>query len=154
MHLILQTSSACATLLYQLAKNPEKQDKLRLEVMELLPNIDSKFTAEGLDKLPYLRACLKESLRIQSVVPGIQRATGQNIVLDGFKVPKDASLSFNEITFNLNNLLTTHCYRLILLCHFLPSQLMNNSIRIVCNLYQRDGCVIKSVNLNVRHQSM
>lgn len=83
-----------ATLLYFIAKNPRVQDKLRLEVLGLLPNVNSKLTADGLDRLPYLRACLKESLRIQSVVPGIQRATGQNIVLNGYQIPKDVNSFF------------------------------------------------------------
>jgi len=51
-----------------LAKNPEKQAKLREEVMKVLPNKDSEFTEASIKDVPYLRACIKESQRIYPVI--------------------------------------------------------------------------------------
>lgn len=91
-----------------MAKNPDKQDKLRQEILELLPDVDSKITAEGINKLPYLRACIKESMRLQPVVAGTQRGTAQNIVLDGYQIPKGVRFFFNGLVsvyeFHLLNL--------------------------------------------------
>lgn len=74
-----------------LAKNPDKQDKLRQEIMTILPNVDSMLTSESLNNLPYFRACIKESMRIQPVVAGNLRAAGKDIVLGGYQIPKDVS---------------------------------------------------------------
>jgi len=59
----LQTSAAVASILYQLALNPEKQEKLYQEIREVLPNPDSHLTAENIETLGYLKACIKETLR-------------------------------------------------------------------------------------------
>lgn len=82
------TSSTVTVLLYLLAKNPDKQNTLRKEVMTILPNKDSLLTVENMKHLPYLRACLKESLRILPPVAGNIRSAGQDIVLQGYQIPK------------------------------------------------------------------
>lgn len=76
------------TLLYQLAINPEKQEKLRKEVFQLLPQIDSPLSDDCLYTAPYFRACLKEALRMQPTAPTNMRSAGQDIVLNGYQVPK------------------------------------------------------------------
>nr|ULR85605.1 cytochrome P450 [Spodoptera frugiperda] len=67
--------------LYLLAKNPEKQDKLREELRS------------GSDRR-YLRACVKESLRIMPVVSGNIRKTTKEYSLMGYKIPKDMEVVF------------------------------------------------------------
>lgn len=42
--------------------------------------------------MPYLRACLKESLRITPITPGNFRASGQDIVLSGYQIPKGTGI--------------------------------------------------------------
>lgn len=95
---IIQTSSALLGTLYCLAKNPEKQEKLRQELLILLPEKDSVLCPEKLKNLPYLRAVMKEGLRKYSPAPANIRKTGQNLVLQGYQVPKDVS---NLIKFNI-----------------------------------------------------
>lgn len=56
--------------------------------MKILPDIDTQLTSEKLNNIPYLQACLKESLRMKSVAPIRQRVIGKNIVLNGYQVPK------------------------------------------------------------------
>lgn len=85
------TSSAVTGVLYNLAKNPDKQEILRKEILTILPEKDSKLTATSFNNVPYLRAVIKESLRILPVVNGNVRATGQDIVLQGYRIPKDVS---------------------------------------------------------------
>lgn len=51
------TGNTLASLLYHLANNPEKQEKLRLEYAE---------KKQLSDTFPYFQACLQESLRYYS----------------------------------------------------------------------------------------
>lgn len=90
----IQTSAALVSCLYHLAKNPEKQDKLRDEVYKYLPSKSSKLTTESLNSMPYMRAVLKEALRISPVLAGNARQTGRDIVLNGYQVPEGVSETF------------------------------------------------------------
>ena len=72
-----------------MAKNPDKQEKLRKEILKILPNNDSKLDSDSLKNVPYLKACIKESMRVQAVIGANKRTTGQNIVLGGYQIPKD-----------------------------------------------------------------
>lgn len=74
--------------MYMLAKNPEKQEKLRQEIITKLPEKTSKLTPEMLKNVPYLRACLKEVARIKPIAPFNMRAAGQDLVIKGFRIPK------------------------------------------------------------------
>jgi cytochrome P450 family 12 len=75
-----------------LAKNPEKQQKLRDELTKVLPEKTSKLTAENMKNLPYLRAVLKEGQRLYPATPGTTRAAGQDLVIQGFQIPKGINL--------------------------------------------------------------
>jgi cytochrome P450 family 12 len=86
------TSSAVAGVMYCLAKNPEKQEILRKEIMSILPEKDSKLTATSFNSVPYLRAVIKESLRINPVVNGNIRAASKDLVLQGYRIPKDVRI--------------------------------------------------------------
>lgn len=80
-------SSALKSLLYLLAKHPEKQAKLRQEILTIMPNKDSPLTADIIKNLPYLRACMKEQQRVMPVAAGNTRAPPQDIVLQGYRIP-------------------------------------------------------------------
>lgn len=84
---ISQTASATAGLLYNLANHPKAQEKLREEIMALLPNPDTPLTQESLNSLPYMRACLKESMRLTPIVAGNMRCTSRDLVLQGYQIP-------------------------------------------------------------------
>lgn len=56
--------------MYSLAKNPDKQEKLRKEILKILPNKDSILTEENMKSMPYLRACIKEASRLNPVTIG------------------------------------------------------------------------------------
>lgn len=87
------TSATVANLLYHLAKNPSKQEKLREEVMKILPNVDSKLTTTSLNSTPYMRACIKESMRLKPPILANMRGTGRNLVLQGYQIPKDTDVA-------------------------------------------------------------
>lgn len=52
------TSFSAGFLVYYMAKNPECQERAREEIRSVLPN-NAPITADSLQDLPYLRACLK-----------------------------------------------------------------------------------------------
>lgn len=77
-----------AGILFNLSKNPEAQDKLRKEVRSVLPDIDTPITMDKLESMPYLRAVIKESMRLTPVALGLTRKTNKDLVLSGYLVPK------------------------------------------------------------------
>ncbi|KFB35469.1 cytochrome P450 CYP12F2 [Anopheles sinensis] len=87
------TSSGTVGILYCLARNPEKQAKLREELRTIMPKKDSPLTPENMRNMPYLRACIKEGLRLYQPIAGNMRATGRDIVLQGYRIPKDTDIA-------------------------------------------------------------
>uniref|UniRef100_A0A1I8PMH2 Cytochrome P450 CYP12A2-like n=2 Tax=Stomoxys calcitrans TaxID=35570 RepID=A0A1I8PMH2_STOCA len=87
------TTSMFTGLLLCLAKNPEKQQLLRQEVMQLLPQKDSEFDEKLFKNMPYLRACIKESLRLYPVSNGSTRHPNENVILSGYRVPKGVQVN-------------------------------------------------------------
>ncbi|XP_061391259.1 cytochrome P450 CYP12A2-like [Musca vetustissima] len=83
------TTSAFTALLLALAKNPEKQQKLREEVMRVLPHKDSDIDEVAFRNMPYLRACIKESLRVYALAMGNARISTTDMIISGYRVPKD-----------------------------------------------------------------
>uniref|UniRef100_A0A182PZ54 Uncharacterized protein n=1 Tax=Anopheles epiroticus TaxID=199890 RepID=A0A182PZ54_9DIPT len=87
------TSSGSVGVLYCLAKHPDKQAKLRDELRTIMPTKDTKLTASLMSNLPYLRACIKEGIRMFPSTAGNFRATGKDIVLQGYRVPKNTDIA-------------------------------------------------------------
>ena len=85
-----------------MATNPEKQEKLRNEILTILPSKDSQFTEASLKNIPYMRACLKESLRYMPVVVGNTRTLANDVVLSGYQVPKGTKVILVSSTINRN----------------------------------------------------
>lgn len=52
-----------------------------------MPSRDSPLTAENTKQMPYLRACLKESLRIMPITPGNMRVCVKDLLLSGYQIP-------------------------------------------------------------------
>lgn len=89
----MQTSSTFTGILLCLAKNPEKQEILREEVRKLLPHKDSEFNETVFKNMPYLRACIKESLRMYPLTVGNAREPAKDVVLSGYRIPKGTQVS-------------------------------------------------------------
>ena len=75
-------------VLYHLAKNPEKQDKLREEILTKLPEKNSKLSSQSMANMPYLRACIKEATRLNPVAEGNIRNLPHDVVMSGYRIPK------------------------------------------------------------------
>lgn len=86
------TSYSSAVALYYLAKNQDKQQTLFEEILKYLPNKDDTVTSEILNELKYLKACIKESMRISPIAAGNVRQLVKDLVLGGYRVPKGVNV--------------------------------------------------------------
>jgi cytochrome P450 len=76
-----------------LAKNQDKQDKLRAEVMTILPEKSTVITKEKMNNMPYMRACIKEMFRTMPVGIGNLRTVQSDTELAGYHIPKDTNVA-------------------------------------------------------------
>ncbi|XP_072024302.1 cytochrome P450 10-like [Amphiura filiformis] len=79
-------SHACIFILYCLAKNPEAQEQLHKEITSLLPE-GAPLTSDTLQRAPFMKACVKETLRMFPVVDGTSRIPRTDITLGGYTIP-------------------------------------------------------------------
>nr|QZM07463.1 cytochrome P450 monooxygenase CYP6SZ1 [Lasioderma serricorne] len=78
-----ETSSTTGTFcLYELAKNPEVQDRLREEVHEMLENNNGQVTYEGVQEMKYLAQVIDETLRKYPPLGFLNR-----MVVSDYKIP-------------------------------------------------------------------
>jgi len=79
------TAITIAWGLYELAKHPEVQTRLREEIMETRKKIkargETEFTTNDFDAMPYTIAVMKETLRLHPVVADIPRVSAKDDVL-------------------------------------------------------------------------
>ena len=76
-------------LFYSLAKHPVVQKKLQKEVDGLLGRRPANY--EDLQSLPYLKAIVKETLRMYPPIPVNARIMQDDITIDNYVVPKGVS---------------------------------------------------------------
>jgi cytochrome P450 len=83
------TAKAMAWVFYCLAKNPESQDKIAAEIAEAQKGSgsDEPLTHDQIQRLPYLRATVKECTRVWPAVLGTNRLLEKDIELGGYRIP-------------------------------------------------------------------
>ncbi|PQE26116.1 cytochrome P450 protein [Rutstroemia sp. NJR-2017a BBW] len=64
------TASTLSNAVYYICSNPDVKDKLIATLDEYATSHDGKMDLSSLEKIPYLSACVKESIRIAMPVPG------------------------------------------------------------------------------------
>ncbi|XP_068147527.1 probable cytochrome P450 49a1 isoform X1 [Drosophila tropicalis] len=92
------TSVAASSTIYQLAKNPDKQQRLFDELKQIFPKTDAEINQNVLEQMPYLRACVKETLRMRPVVIANGRSLQSDAVINGYHVPKGTHVIFPHLT--------------------------------------------------------
>ncbi|OWF54646.1 probable cytochrome P450 CYP44 [Mizuhopecten yessoensis] len=80
------TVPALLLALHCLAKNPQAQQKAFEEVHQHVPE-DGYITQDVLNKMPYIKACFKESFRLYPLNLDIKRIVDKNIAVGGFQIP-------------------------------------------------------------------
>ncbi|CAH3104924.1 unnamed protein product [Porites lobata] len=89
------TSNAMLWLLYDLANNPKVQERVYEEVLSLIgPHGD--FNSENFAKLQYIKACVKESMRLHPIASGWARLLNQDVVISGYNVPANTVIVYNN----------------------------------------------------------
>lgn len=86
------TTITLCSLLYQLAKHPEWQEKARAESLALGKR---DLAYDELDQLPTIGLCMKEALRMIAPVPGMPRRTVKDIEFKGHLIPRGTLISIN-----------------------------------------------------------
>lgn len=87
------TSNTMQWILYMMAKNPDKQDKLHQEIMSVLKQNELP-TSGILGNMPYLKACIKETLRLYPVLANQNREIPSDMEILGYHIPKGSHISF------------------------------------------------------------
>ncbi|XP_042145701.1 LOW QUALITY PROTEIN: probable cytochrome P450 301a1, mitochondrial [Ixodes scapularis] len=86
------TSSTVTFCLYHLGRNPEAQNRARREVFDVVGSESRTLEPEHLNQLPFLKACVKESLRLNPTLSGVFRKLDHDVTLSGYLVPAGTPL--------------------------------------------------------------
>ena len=100
------TSSTMLWILYELGRYPDKQAILFKEISATLPDPNT-VPYKQLQNMPYLKAVVKETLRLHPVVPDLRRIVQEDINLSGYDIPSGTTvfmpnyvLSYDPDTFH------------------------------------------------------
>lgn len=86
------TSNAVSMVIYHISKNQDVQEKLYEEAKRVLPLKDDPITLNIINaEIPYIRAVVKESMRLNPAAIGVGRMSNSEMVLGGYLVPKNVS---------------------------------------------------------------
>lgn len=88
------TTITLCSLLYQLARHPEWQERARAESLAL-GRRDLAF--EDLEKLPAIGLCMKEALRLIAPVPSMPRRTLKDMEFKGIHIPARSLVSITPL---------------------------------------------------------
>ncbi|KAG6800704.1 cytochrome P450 6a14 [Apis mellifera caucasica] len=80
------SSTTVANTLYELALNPDIQEKLRQEIKEFEANNDGEWKYETIQEMKYLDKTFKETLRKYPVLPYLSRRSIEDYTFEGTKV--------------------------------------------------------------------
>lgn len=84
------TANALTWCIYELAARPEVQDRALAEVQSVLRDRAPRFS--DLEKMPYLRSVILESLRLHPVIPLLTRQATADTEISGVRIPKGAKV--------------------------------------------------------------
>ncbi|RXG73254.1 cytochrome P450 27C1, partial [Armadillidium vulgare] len=96
------TSHTLGFTLYLLARNKEKQKKLQEELDMVLGDGKEILNEKQLGSLTYLKACVKESLRLFPLLPAHVRILQEDAVLGGYKIPKGHVVCCSSLTSGID----------------------------------------------------
>ncbi|XP_063236390.1 probable cytochrome P450 49a1 isoform X2 [Bacillus rossius redtenbacheri] len=91
------TSVAVTSTMYQLSRNPRQQERLHRELRAVLPSADTSLDWDSLQAVPFLRACLKETLRMYPVIIGNGRSLQSDMTIGGYTIPKGTHVIFSHL---------------------------------------------------------
>ena len=78
-------------MFFQLSRNPDKQEKLRQEILSFKKD---HLTAQDIGQMRYFRACLQESFRMIPTAANMIRILPNDTVIRGFNIPKGTMVTW------------------------------------------------------------
>lgn len=81
-----------SSAIYCLAKHPEKQARLRRELEQVMPQKDTPLNGDIMNNMPYLRAVLKETLRLFPPAAMNMRRTSEKLIFRGYQIPENVDI--------------------------------------------------------------
>ncbi|XP_033222770.1 cytochrome P450 4C1-like [Belonocnema kinseyi] len=94
------TGAAVSWTVFNLANNPEVQEKVHQELDQIFGDSTERATMKQITELKYLDRVIKENLRLNPSVPIVGRTLTKDIVLDGHLLPSGCNLIID--IFNLH----------------------------------------------------
>ena len=94
-------TSSATSLVWQLAKHPEWQDKVRAEIMALTGGVPRAITYEELGKLDLTEMAFKEALRLIPPVPSLPRRALRDFNFQGFTIPAGTGVGISPASVHL-----------------------------------------------------
>lgn len=86
------SSYSAGAALYHISKNPHVQDLMYEEAKKVLPKVSDEMTPQIMNsEIPYTRAVLKETFRLNPISIGIGRILNHDTIFSGYLVPKNVS---------------------------------------------------------------
>ncbi|KAL7135329.1 hypothetical protein ABFS83_11G086700 [Erythranthe nasuta] len=98
------TFSVMEWTMAELLKNPNKMEKLQHEVRRVA-GYNDEITEDDLEKLHYLKAVIKESIRLHSPAPLLVRESTQDTKVTGYDVPAGTMVVVNTWSIGRDPLL-------------------------------------------------
>uniref|UniRef100_A0A672JMA2 Cytochrome P450, family 24, subfamily A, polypeptide 1 n=1 Tax=Salarias fasciatus TaxID=181472 RepID=A0A672JMA2_SALFA len=95
------TANSMLWFIFNLSRNPAAQKRLLEEIRHVVPP-DQDPCGEHLKSMPYLKACLKESMRLSPSVPFTSRTMDKDTVLGDYAIPKGTVLMINSHALGSN----------------------------------------------------
>ena len=98
------TGTTLAYASYQLARNPEIQEKLRNEIEDLVDSDNSEMTYEDIQSMTYLDQIISETLRFHNPIAILNRSPSKDYQIPGHDmvIPKDQMVWINAIGIHFN----------------------------------------------------
>uniref|UniRef100_A0A8C1YJR2 Cytochrome P450, family 24, subfamily A, polypeptide 1 n=1 Tax=Cyprinus carpio TaxID=7962 RepID=A0A8C1YJR2_CYPCA len=95
------TANSMLWVIFNLSRNPCAQAKLLKEIQDVVPAGETP-RAEHIKNMPYLKACLKESMRVSPSVPFTSRTLDKDTVLGDYTLSKGTVLMINTQAIGSN----------------------------------------------------
>ncbi|KAG7494440.1 1,25-dihydroxyvitamin D(3) 24-hydroxylase, mitochondrial [Solea senegalensis] len=95
------TANSMLWAIFNLSRNPGAQKRLLDEIRETVPP-EQDPCGEHIKSMPYLKACLKESMRLSPSVPFTSRTLDKDTVLGDYAIPKGTVLMINSHALGSN----------------------------------------------------
>lgn len=94
------SSFSTSFALYHISNDQRVQNLMYEEALKVLPSESDLLTPSTMNsEIPFTRAVLKESLRLNPISVGVGRISNHDMIIGGYHIPKDVRFSQSSIEF-------------------------------------------------------